>query len=167
MAAGRGCVDRSAINQRVIWVEMDVWREQIEAHGHKMEGEAVAVLFDTTTIAVVDRHDDGVFSMRDSGLKHYCVVIGSADRNGISERCLPNCCSHSNIWCNTRLCSIFIIPPTLHECSHVRDRVGLFFLCDCFTYQSSFVKDAPDICIIGFSCQAKCEASEPHSQILP
>lgn len=56
----------------------------------KWKGDTVAVLFDTTTIAVADRHDDGVFSMRDSGLKHSCVVIGSADRNMISERCVSS-----------------------------------------------------------------------------
>lgn len=56
--------------------------------GTKWKGDAVAVLSDTTTIAAVDRPDDGVFSVRDSGLKHSCVVIGSADRNVIPERCV-------------------------------------------------------------------------------
>lgn len=42
----------------------------------KWKGDAAAVLCDTTTTAAV-------FSTRDS-----CVVIGSADRNVIPERCL-------------------------------------------------------------------------------
>lgn len=49
----------------------------------KWKGDAAAVLWDTTTTAVVHRHDGAVFSTRDS-----CVVIGSADRNVIPERCL-------------------------------------------------------------------------------
>lgn len=57
-------MDPGAINQPVIWVETDAGREQTEAHGQEVPGRCCGCGWDTTGIAVVDGHDDGVFSMR-------------------------------------------------------------------------------------------------------
>lgn len=134
MAAGQGSLDRNAINLRVIWVQMDDW----VTGSRQRQGECgcCGTVWPMIIIAGEDRHDNGVFSMRDSGFKGSCCVWVCGQRFDLWMSCPFKCCSPT-VTSSATFDSMFIISPTLHECPRVR---GLFFLSHHFDYRSSFVK---------------------------